>query len=129
MARNAANEIDEGGLAELKAALDANKRAIGDRERFMATDADFHRILFQVGKIPVFEAVHRALVRWLMARWPEIARDESTETLAYQGHLQVYKAIARRDMDAAERAMRKHLASSWAIWARQLQDVRAVTTR
>jgi DNA-binding FadR family transcriptional regulator len=113
--------MSETRLAELKAALQANKQAIGDRTRFMQTDIEFHRILFVVSNNPVFEAIHKALVRWLMERWRMIQRDESTETLAHQGHLQVYKAIAHRDPDAAERALHKHLAASWAIWARQLE--------
>lgn len=118
MARNAAKEIDAKFLAELKAALEANKRAIGNRELFMQTDVQFHRVLFLVGNNPVFKAVHETLVKWLMDRWRSIARDNSTETLAYEGHLQVYKAICRRDPDAAEAAMRKHLATSWKIWTR-----------
>ncbi len=120
MARNAANEIDDRYLALLKEALNANKQAIGDRDLFMQTDVHFHRVLFLVGNNPVFEAVHKALVKWLMDRWRKIVRDESTETIAYQGHVQIYKAILRRDPDAAEAAMRKHLASSWKVWALQL---------
>lgn len=121
MARNAAREIDERRLAELKEALEANKRAIGNRELFMETDVQFHRILFIVPQNPLFEAVHKALVNWLMERWSKIKRDNSTETLAYQGHLQIYKAISRRDADAAEKAMRKHLATSWDIWVQRSQ--------
>lgn len=118
MARNAAREIDDKLLAQLKAALEANRRAIGNRELFMQTDVKFHHVLFLVGNNPVFKAVHDALVKWLMERWRNIARNSSTETLAYEGHLQIYKAICRRDPDAAEAAMRKHLASSWKIWTR-----------
>jgi len=118
MARNAAKEIDDALLAQLKAALEANKRAIGNRELFMQTDVKFHRVLFLVGSNPVFKAVHEALVKWLMERWRTIARNTSTETLAYEGHLHIYKAICRRDPDGAEAAMRKHLASSWKIWTR-----------
>ncbi len=118
MARNAAKEIDDALLAQLKAGLEANKRAIGNRELFMQTDVQFHRVLFLVGNNPVFKAVHEALVKWLMERWRTIARNTSTETLAYEGHLHIYKAICRRDPDGAEAAMRKHLASSWKIWTR-----------
>ena len=118
MARNTAKEIDEKLLTQLKAALDANKRAIGNRELFMQTDVEFHRLLFLIGNNPVFKAVHEALVKWLKERWLNIARNESTEALAYEGHLRIYKAISRRDPDGAETAMRKHLASSWKIWTR-----------
>ena len=120
MARNAAKEIDERLLRQLKEALAANKKAIGNRELFMQTDVYFHRILFLVGENPVFKAVHEALVKWLMDRWRNMARDESTETLACEGHQQIYRAISRRDPDAAEAAMRRHLASSWKIWEREI---------
>jgi DNA-binding FadR family transcriptional regulator len=75
-------------------------------------------VLFLPGNNPVFKAVHEALVKWLMERWRNIARSNATEMLAYEGHLQIYKAISRRDPDGAEAAMRKHLASSWKIWTR-----------
>lgn len=121
MARQAANNIDDRRLAELKDAVEANKRAIGNRDLFVQTDVAFHRILFLTTNNPVFESLHKALVNWLMERWGKIKRNASTETLAYQGHLQIYKAIARRDPDSAEKAMRKHLSSSWAIWSQQLE--------
>lgn len=121
MARNAAVAINKASLSELKKALDANKRAIGNRALFTQTDAAFHGALFRLPGNPVFDSVHKALVSWLMERWGKIRRDNSTETLAYQGHLQIYKAVSRRDPDAAERAMRKHLSASWAIWSRELK--------
>jgi DNA-binding FadR family transcriptional regulator len=118
IARNAAKEGHEKLLAQLKTALEANRQAIGNRELFLETDVQFHRLLFLVGDNPVFTAAHEALVKWLTDRWRSIARDAATETLAYEGHLQVYKAISRHNPDAAEAAMRKHLASSWKIWCR-----------
>ena len=42
MARQAARIIDEAHLAKLKDALEANRRAIGDRRLFMQTDIEFH---------------------------------------------------------------------------------------
>ena len=88
--------------------------------KFMETDIAFHRILFRTTKNPVFEAVHGALVNWLMERWRSIDRNRSTETMAYHGHLQIYKAIRRGDCNAAEKAMYRHLAASWRVWARHL---------
>jgi len=122
MARHAAKEIDAARLEQLKEALEENKRSIGDRERFMRTDIAFHRILFQTADNPVFDAVHGALVNWIMERWRKIKRTNATETAAYQGHLQIYKAVSQRDPDAAEKAMRKHLETSWKTWAKYLGD-------
>jgi GntR family transcriptional regulator, sialic acid-inducible nan operon repressor len=120
MARHAAKAIGEARIAELKTALDANRKAIGQRELFMQTDIAFHRVLFQTADNPIFDAVHAALVGWLMERWRRIVRTNITEKLAYRGHLQIYQAVKKADPDAADKAMRKHLAASWEIWEKQL---------
>ena len=120
MARHVVKVCDKDIIAELKEALDANRRAIGDRERFMQTDIAFHRVLFRTTHNPIFDAVHAALVGWLMEKWRKIERSDSTETLAYQGHQQIFEAVRKQDADAAERSMRKHLSSSWNIWAKRL---------
>ena len=122
MARQAAVVIDKPHLNKLKDALEANKRAIGNRDLFMQTDIEFHRILFFVCNNPVFDAVHTAVVNWLMERWSKIERNDKTENVAYQGHVQIANAVQKGDPDAAERAMNKHLSSSWSVWAKQLED-------
>jgi DNA-binding FadR family transcriptional regulator len=121
MARHAAKVIDKAYLGELQKALEANKLAIGDRDRFMETDIEFHRILFQVCDNPVFDAVHAAVVNWLMERWSKIERNDRTEKLAFRGHLGVWNAISAGDPDAAEEAMNKHLSASWMVWLKQLE--------
>ena len=120
MARQAARTIDDAYLAKLKDALEANRLAIGNRRLFMQTDIEFHRILFLISGNPVFSSVHAIVVSWLMKCWGEIERDEVTERLALQGHVNVSHAVAQGDPDAAERAMNRHLSASWSIWARQL---------
>lgn len=120
MARRAAIVIDGTRLDQLREALAENQKAIGDREAFMRTDIEFHHVLFSVSENPVFDAVHTAVVNWLMERWSKIERTEATEHLAYQGHVQIANTIIKRDPDAAEKAMNKHLSASWAVWAKQL---------
>lgn len=121
MARQAALVIDKAHMNELREALEANRQAIGNRQRFMETDIEFHRILFLVSDNPVFDAVHTAVVNWLMERWSKIERNETTEKLAHHGHIQIANAVGRGDPDAAEKAMNKHLSSSWSVWAKQLE--------
>jgi DNA-binding FadR family transcriptional regulator len=60
------------------------------------------------------------VVNWLMERWSKIERNEATEKLAHQGHVQIFNAVSNRDPDAAEKAMNKHLSSSWSVWVKQL---------
>jgi GntR family transcriptional regulator, sialic acid-inducible nan operon repressor len=123
MARQAALTITPPRVAQLKEVLEENRLAIGDHERFMETDAKFHAILFQTADNPVFDAVHCALVNWIMDRWREIKRTDQTETVAYQGHVQIYKTVSRKDPDGAERAIRKHLEASWKTWEKHLGNV------
>ena len=121
MARQAALQITPARLDALRLALEENKNSIGDRPRFSDSDADFHRILFQVPGNPVFDSVHSALVSWLRERWARLVRDERTETRAYRGHADIFAAVSQRDPDAAEAAMRRHLGSSWKEWSAQLE--------
>jgi DNA-binding FadR family transcriptional regulator len=120
MARQAAVVIDKVHLAQLTQALEANRQAIGDRTLFMQTDIEFHHILFSVSNNQVFDTIHTAVVNWLMERWAKIERTEATEKLAYKGHLEIANAVETGDPDAAEKAMNKHLSSSWSVWAQQL---------
>ena len=121
MARQAAIVIDKVHLAELRKALAANRKAIGNRTLFMETDIEFHRILFRVSDNPVFDAVHTAVVNWLMERWSKIERNDATEKLAFQGHVHISDAVGKGDPDAAEKAMNKHLSSSWLVWVKHLE--------
>lgn len=121
MARQAARQIKPEQLDALLRALDENKQSIGDRPRFSDSDAEFHRVLFQVPGNPVFDSVHSALVSWLRERWAKLVRDEHTETMAYRGHADIFAAVSRRDPDGAEEAMRRHLGSSWKVWSAQLE--------
>jgi DNA-binding FadR family transcriptional regulator len=120
MARQAARIIDDAHLAKLKAALEANRRAIGDHRLFMQTDIEFHRVLFQISGNPIFGSIHVVVVDWLMKCWGEIERDEVSEQLAFQGHVKVSVAVAQGDPDAAEQAMNQHLSAAWPFWTRQL---------
>ena len=121
MARQAAVVIDKVHLAELREALEDNRQSIGNRTRFMETDIEFHRILFRVCDNPVFDAVHTAVVNWLMERWSKIERNDTTEKLATRATYRSPNAVGKGDPDAAEKAMNKHLSSSWSVWAKQLE--------
>lgn len=124
MVRHAANAISPDGLAELEYWLGLNRRAIGNREKFMQTDIEFHAVLFRTAANPLFNAIYAALVGWLMERWRQIRRTKATEALAYEGHQQIYDAVAAHDPDRSEVAMRTHLGASWQIWERQLNRAR-----
>lgn len=119
MARNAARTITAPQLALLRERLDRNGDAIGDRREFVRTDALFHRALFEATDNPLFVSVHDAFAGWLEERRASIERHSFTEQVAHQQHTEIFDAVAARDADAAEAAMRRHLQGWWAAWCAQ----------
>lgn len=113
LARHAAQHRTTADLQSLAEALAANKAAMGDLELFEKTDVAFHFMLAVIAKNPIFTALHAAIVEWLVEQrhttlsWPG---RKGTFKKAYEAHKAIYEAIARRNPDAAETAMRAHLA-------------------
>lgn len=109
LAREAAKAATEDDLAALKRALDANRKAIGDSEQFTATDIAFHFELAKIARNPIFIALHDQISEWLTEQRVVTLRASGQERTAYNAHKAIYEAIAARDADRAEQAMRGHL--------------------
>jgi DNA-binding FadR family transcriptional regulator len=109
LAREAAKAATEEDLAALKRALDANRKAIGDSDQFTATDIAFHFELAKIARNPIFIALHDQISDWLTEQRVVTLRASGQERTAYNAHKAIYDAIAARDADKAEAAMRDHL--------------------
>jgi GntR family transcriptional repressor for pyruvate dehydrogenase complex len=109
LAREAARAAGPAELDRLAAALAANKHAIGDRERFVATDIAFHFELAAMAGNPIFTALHDAFSGWLTEQRVVTLASEGQDRIAYEAHEAIHDAIRRRDPDGAEAAMRAHL--------------------
>ncbi len=105
--RLAAERIDGGALAELQANLAAQEQA--DTATFDALDDDLHRTLCEAGGHPIAWTLarrangHLDRIRRLSLPEPGYLREMLDE------HHDVVAAVARRDADGAERALRAHL--------------------
>ena len=109
LARHAALHATDDELAGFEEALKANQDSIGDLKRFEKTDVGFHYVLAVIPKNPIFTAIHAALAEWLLEqRRKTLAPGE--DLLAYRAHKAIFDAVAARDPDRAEKAMRAHLA-------------------
>ncbi|MGE3875585.1 MAG: transcriptional regulator NanR [Parvibaculaceae bacterium] len=113
LARHAAVHATLEDIARLRSALEVNHAALDDLDRFEKTDVDFHYVLAVIPRNPIFPAIHAAIAEWLVQQrhitlnWR--GRKGTAET-AYTAHEAIYEAIAARDPDRAEKAMRDHLA-------------------
>ena len=109
LAREAARNATSADLEMLRAALEENRRAIGDREDFTRTDIAFHFELPRIARNPIFVALHDQISEWLKEQRVVTLAAEGQEQTAYEAHSAIYEAIAARDPDRAEAAMRDHL--------------------
>jgi len=117
LARRAAQAATDDDIAKLKAALEANHKAIGNRRRFIETDVAFHFALAEMTRNPVFIALHDAMSTWLRQQRSVSLGMPRQEEIAYAAHRRIFEAIERRDPNGAETAMVDHIvqlsASYW----------------
>ena len=66
--RHVARHASDEDLARIRAIVDANGRAIGDLEAFIATDVAFHRSFAAAVANPVLMAIYDAMSAWLLAQ-------------------------------------------------------------
>lgn len=109
LARHAAEHATADEIAQLAAALELNKQAIGNSDAFVETDVGFHRVLAQIARNPVFTFLHSAIAAWLKEQRAISVRQPTSMERAYRAHTRIYKAVAQHDVDGAEWAIRQHL--------------------
>ena len=119
LAREAARTASPADLRALHGALEANRSAIGDRERFTSTDIAFHFELARIARNLVFIALHDQISEWLKEQRIVTLAADGQEQTAYEAHLAIYEGIAAGDPDRAEQAMRTHLDQLTAMFWRQ----------
>lgn len=113
LARWAAKHARRDDIDELRAALDANREAVGSPVAFDKTDAAFHAVLYRIPGNPIYPAIHKAYVEWLTQHWRSMKRGADIDQMNYAGHKAIFDAIVMRDPDNAEEAMRRHLVAAW----------------
>lgn len=109
LARHAARHATSAQLASLAAALEANQRSLDDPAEFTRTDVAFHYELAQIPENPIFTALHEAIAQWLIEQRVISGRVRGSARAAGRAHQRIFDAIAARDAEAAEAAMREHL--------------------
>ena len=108
LAREAAR-TSKADIRMLKRALDANGRAINNRDAFIRTDIGFHYVLAEITRNPIITAIHEAMANWLFEQRVVELMVPGVEPASFEGHRAIFLAVEARDPDRAEREMRDHL--------------------
>jgi GntR family transcriptional repressor for pyruvate dehydrogenase complex len=123
LVRQAAREATSEFLADLKAALDHNFACAGRHDEFIVSDVAFHYCIGAFAGDPAILAIHGAVNDWLIHQREVAGREPGEAANACTAHAAIFDAIAARDPDAAEQAMRQHLHSGWAAYWKHVGDV------
>ena len=115
LVRWAAQHARRDHIEELRAALEANRSAIGNWRKFYETDIAFHEVLYRIPGNAIYPAVHKAYVEWLMQHWRSMQTSAELDRMNYAGHMAIFDAITARDPDDAEEALRRHLSAAWEL--------------
>lgn len=105
----AAQNATPGDIARLRAALEANREALGHRDAFVATDVAFHYELARIAQNPIFEAIHSVLVGWLVEQRTTTISLPDADRMSYRDHAAICEAVAAGDPARAYHAMASHL--------------------
>ncbi len=109
LARLAAETATAEDIERLRERLAANEASLGQLDRFIETDVEFHLAVAEVARNSIFTALHRALSTWLRAQRASSVTVEGSPQAAYAAHARIFDAIAGRDSDAAAQEMQAHL--------------------
>ena len=110
-AKSCAENITDEQLAEMKELLELQEFYIkkADSEKIKNTDSQFHQMIYQFAGSPVYydtlAPLHNKTQKFRKA---SVARSGKAVN-SHQEHHDIYKAIAARDPEAAELAMRRHV--------------------
>jgi GntR family transcriptional regulator, transcriptional repressor for pyruvate dehydrogenase complex len=105
----AAERLPDEALQRLQALVEVQAAAPEDAELFHDTDVEFHKIILEASGNPFLSRIGK-LFQVLVDRWREaMLKRKSIRMQSIEDHKAILAALAARDPDAAERAMRQHM--------------------
>ncbi len=113
LVRDAALTARREEIAELEAALVANRATIQSATEFYRTDTEFHGVLYRISGNPILKAVHQGYTAWLSPQWEKLGHSPERNQRNYDSHAAIVEAIVRRDPDQAEALLLAHLTKAW----------------
>jgi len=117
MVRIAAESATQADVERLQRALQAHRAASRELPAFLTKDMEFHRTIAEMTGNPIFVAISQSMFEWLARFHAELVRAPGAEKLTLAEHARILQAIAKRDPDAAARAMTVHLTRANKLYA------------
>ncbi len=108
-ARMAAERATEEDVARLQLSVAQHRASMVNLAEFIERDMAFHREIAKISGNPIFPSIVESLFRWAGEYYQPLVRAPGVEELTLTEHQRIVDAIAARDGDAAEAAMRAHL--------------------
>jgi GntR family transcriptional repressor for pyruvate dehydrogenase complex len=125
LVRQAARQADDAFVAALRDAFENNRSQRADIAAFSASDVQFHYVIARFAGEPAILSIHEVISRWLTEQREVALREPGMMDLALDHHARILAAIEARDADAAEAAMRTHLAAVQASYWSHAHDADA----
>jgi GntR family transcriptional repressor for pyruvate dehydrogenase complex len=124
IARGAALHISDEQIVRLRA-LDEHLATAGQRDEheFVTGNAAYHALVAEACGNVVLRIFLAALSSIADGRAAGVRISAEMREAAACDHVRITDALAQRDPEAAERAMRAHLAATHAFWVRDFEDV------
>lgn len=109
MAKMAAQNATPADIEQLEKALANQRASLGDVAEFVKRDMAFHTAIASVSGNSVYVVLSEAMLDWLFNFRRDLLRLPGSEFITLAEHQRLLDAIARHDVDEAERAMMDHL--------------------
>jgi len=118
MARVAAQTCSPADVEKLRAAVEANRKAIGEPQAYLETDMTLHNVIASLSGNALFVEMGRDLLRWLARFQSEAVHVEGSVMLSHREHAKIVDLIIARDPDGAAKAMLGHLSRTHLAYGR-----------
>ncbi len=118
IARLAAERATESDIERLQQRFVEHQASLTQLDEFLMRDMAFHREIAAISGNPILPAIVEALFSYASEYYRPIVRAPGAEQLTLAEHARIVEAIASRDPEVAERAVRDHLTRANELYRR-----------
>ncbi|WP_046078916.1 FadR/GntR family transcriptional regulator [Halomonas sp. HG01] len=122
IARRAARHIDEAGLQQLDALLEAQSQLFDSPVHFQLSDQNFHKLISEYARNDILLRYSEELYAYGLNIRRQVMVEAGSIEQSYREHGRIVEALRAGDPDAAERAMLSHLDSVYRTTREKLEN-------